>query len=93
MAMLPAGFKTHSTQGTYEQSSKVTVDGRGGPPTHNADGYKQMDIGKYTDGVSDAAKGSETVKGDANEEKAYAEITLVTSSPTVYSRDWSDASK
>ena len=92
MAMLPAGFKSFSTQGSYETSEKVSSEGRGGgAPKHNPEGYKSMDIGTYTDGVSDAAKSESSKKGgtDHNTSSAPAEVTLVTSSPTVYSRDWS----
>lgn len=91
MAMLPAGFKSHTTEAKYEQSSKTPVDGRGGPPTHNAEGYKQMNIGQYSDGWSDAAKGEDMKKGgtDDNTSKAPPEVSLAISEPAVYSRDWS----
>ena len=88
MAMLPEGFKSHSTQGTYEQSESYgSVEGRGGPPTHNAEGYKQdfrgIDgAGKYSPDLSDASKGSEKVPGEKT-------TTLAIKDPATYSRDWS----
>ena len=87
MAMLPEGFKSHSTQGTYEQSESYgSVEGRGGPPTHNAEGYKQdfrgIDgAGVYSPDLRDAAKGSESVKGDK-------EVMLAVKDSATYSRDW-----
>lgn len=91
MAMLPAGYKSFSTQGSYEQGEKAPTDRRGPPPKHNPEGYKQMNIGVYSDGVSDAAKSEDTKKGgtDQNTSKAPSDISLAINEPAVYSRDWS----
>ncbi len=93
MAMLPAGYKQFSTQGSYETGEKVS-DAKsrgGGAPKHNAAGYKSFETGTYTDGVSDAAKSEDTKKGgtDANTSKAPSDISLATNEPAAYSRDWS----
>jgi hypothetical protein len=96
MAMLPEGFKSHSTQGTYERSESYgSVESRGPPPKHNADGYKQdfsgisAESAAYSPDLRDAAKGSETVKGDKNEVQGDRQTTLAIKEPAVYSRDWS----
>lgn len=92
MAMLPKGFTAHSTEPKYEQSAKVSSEGRaGGAPKHNAEGYKSFEIGTYSDGWSDAAKSEDTKRGgtDHNTEKAYSEISLVINEQEAYSRDWS----
>ena len=84
MAKLPEGFTQFSSTGAYENSAKapdVSV-GRGPPPKHNADGYKPMAIGTYTDGLSDATKGSEEPAGEK-------ETMLAVTEPAQYSRDWS----
>ena len=97
MAMLPDGFKSFSTQGSYETSEKVTSEGRGGAPKHNPEGYHPLHIGPsgYGSNVSDAAKSEDTKKGgtDHNTSKAPAEVSLAISEPAAYSRDWSNASK
>jgi hypothetical protein len=91
MAMLPAGFTQFSTQGSYESSEKVPSEGRNGGPKHNADGYKSMDIGSYSDGWSDAAKSESTKYGgtDHNTSKAPSNVSLAINEPAAYSRDWS----
>jgi hypothetical protein len=82
--MLPEGFKsTSSTEATYEKSVVYgSVEGRGGPPTQNAEGYKQITVGIYTDSPNSDPREAFEPKGEEN-------IEVDENEPAAYSRDWS----
>ena len=101
MAMLPAGFTPNivldGSPKNYEKSESYGgTEGRGGPPKHNPEGYKQdasgtTDGGAYSPLWRDAAKSEGTKKGgtDHNTSKAPSDVGLAISEPAAYSRDWS----